>query len=118
VLPKDISRTDLIAKMREFTGALGVQCAFCHAENPETHRTDYASDANPKKDMARVMMAMTNDINGKYLTQLAAGQPAAHPVTCGNCHLGHESPPAFTPPPPAPRPAGPGPGGPPPPGAL
>ena len=114
VLPKDISRADLIAKMGSYNAALGVQCTFCHAQNPDTHRTDFPSDANPHKDMARVMIRMTDDLNAKYLTQLRAGAATEHPVSCGTCHMGHEVPAAFTPPPPAPRPAGPGAGAPPP----
>ena len=100
-LPKDISEADLIKLMREYTGDLGVQCSFCHAQDPTTRRTDFASDANPKKDTARTMIRMTADINGKYLASLPDG---ADPVTCGTCHQGQSHPPAFVPKPPAPRP--------------
>ena len=114
VLPQDISHQDLMKTMFGFSQQLGVQCTFCHAQNPDTHRTDFASDANPHKDMARVMIRMTDDLNAKYLTQLRAGAASEHPVSCGTCHMGHEVPAAFTPPPPAARPAGPGAGAPPP----
>jgi hypothetical protein len=108
VLPKDIPRAELTAKMRGIAGALGVQCSFCHVENPETHRiTDYAADDNRHKVAARRMMLMTAEINEKYLTRPGSTRPPDHPITCGNCHLGHEQPPAFVPPPPADRPGGP-----------
>jgi hypothetical protein len=114
ILPKDIPRAELTAKMREFTGALGVQCSFCHVENPETHRvTDFSLDDNRHKIVARRMMLMTQEINAKYLTRPGSDRPPDHPIGCGNCHLGHESPPAFVPPPPPDRPGGMGVGGPP-----
>src|SRR5438309_162290 len=52
VLPEG---TDLRKVMREYSGALGVECSYCHvAADPVTHRADRASDANPMKDQARV----------------------------------------------------------------
>ncbi len=111
-LPKDITSADLIKLMRQYEGDLGVQCGFCHAQDPTTKRTDFASDANPKKDTARIMIRMTADINTKYLASVPDG---ADPVTCGTCHQGQSHPPAFTPKPRGPRPGGgPPPGGPPP----
>jgi hypothetical protein len=109
VLPKDISRADLTAKMRGYTGALGVQCSFCHVENPDTQRvTDFSLDDNRHKIVARRMILMTQEINEKYLTRPGSDRPPDHPITCGNCHLGHEQPPAFVPPPPPDRPGGSG----------
>jgi hypothetical protein len=92
--------------MRGYTQQLGVDCEFCHAPNPAPK----SADSNPNKAKARVMIAMLNDINTKYLTQLG-GEHAEHEhhLTCGNCHLGHSEPPAFVPPP---RQGGRGPGGP------
>ena len=49
--------------MHSYEGALGVECEFCHARNPETKRNDFASDANPVKDKARLMIKMTATIN-------------------------------------------------------
>jgi len=116
VLPQD---ADLRTIMRGFTGALGVECEFCHAAaDPVTHRADRASDANPMKDTARYMIRMTGDLNTKYLAQLP--MPASHAgeapptITCGTCHRGEKEPSAFVPPP---RQPGNGPGGPPPAGA-
>jgi hypothetical protein len=108
VLPKDIPRAELTAKMREFAGALGVQCSFCHVENPDTHRVmDYSLDDNRHKIVARRMILMTQEINEKYLTRPGSDRPPDHPISCGNCHLGHEQPPAFVPPPPPDRQGGP-----------
>jgi hypothetical protein len=96
VLPKDISGKDLIATMHGYEHALGVECSFCHAENPQTHRLDFASDANPHKNTARIMIRMVNEINPKYLATAdpdAAAQETR--VTCGTCHRGYSHPPAF-----------------------
>ena len=102
--------TNIFQTMQGFTQALGVRCEFCHAQNPDTHRNDFASDANPHKDIARAMIRMTQDINAKYLAQLPnmTDKPT---ISCGTCHRGQSEPAAFVP---APRPGPGGPGGAPP----
>src|SRR5271170_4966663 len=70
VLPKNIAVPDLLAMMRGFTGALGVECQFCHTTDPATHKPNFASDANADKAIARTMIAMTNEINAKYMSQV------------------------------------------------
>lgn len=96
VLPKTTSTTEVLKMMVGMQKDLGVQCAFCHAEDPDTKQIDYASDENPRKETARFMMRMTNDINQKYLGQLGETQYAP-PITCGNCHLGQMHPPPYEP---------------------
>lgn len=96
VLPKDMTGQQVVAIMRGFEGDLGVECSYCHAKDPATGRNNFASDANPMKDRARVMMKMTYAINTEYLTQLTDPKPE-HPVTCGNCHQGMSKPEAFVP---------------------
>lgn len=95
-LPKDITGDQVIKQMRQFTGDLGVECEFCHARNPETKRNDFASDANPVKEKARVMIKMTADINTKYLAELGS-RTSTDPVTCGTCHRGSAMPETFVP---------------------
>jgi hypothetical protein len=80
--------------MHQYEGDLGVDCAFCHARNPETKRNDFPSDANPVKDKARMMIKMTDDLNTKYLAQLS-DRKSTDPVTCGTCHRGMERPEVF-----------------------
>lgn len=98
VLPKDIAGPDLIALMRGYTRALGVECGFCHAQDPATHRPDFASDAKPDKAIARTMIAMTQEINAKYLSTVTDpdATPAQKTVTCGTCHRGNTMPLPFT----------------------
>src|ERR1700761_5507887 len=97
VLPKDTTGPQVIAIMRNFEGDLGVECTYCHAKDPATGHPNFASDANPMKDRARVMMKMTSSINTEYLTQLTDPKPE-NPVTCGTCHRGMSHPSVFVPP--------------------
>jgi hypothetical protein len=96
VLPKDSSAADIKALMDEYGQELGVKCEHCHAQDPRTQRMDYASDDNPAKQTARVMIAMLDEINSKYLAQLD-DQKYPVLVTCGNCHQGQADPPSFEP---------------------
>jgi hypothetical protein len=96
VLPKDTTGPQVIAIMRTFEGDLGVECSYCHAKDSATNRLNFASDANPMKDRARVMMKMAHAINTEYLTQLADPKSDAK-VTCGTCHRGMSTPPDFVP---------------------
>jgi thioredoxin reductase len=99
VLPKDISTADLMATMRGYTKALGVECTFCHAEDPQTHHPNFASDTKPDKEIARTMISMTQEINQKYMAMVndPDATPADKTVTCGTCHRGNEMPAQFTP---------------------
>jgi hypothetical protein len=99
VLPQD---TDLRKVMRQYSGDLGVECEFCHFTPPGARRPDFASDANPRKNVARYMIRMTDDINTKYLAMVpkhgdADDMPAK--IDCGTCHRGHSHPEDFVPPP-------------------
>ena len=70
--------------MGAFVAALGVKCDGCHAQG-EGGRPDFASDANPKKDVARTMIAMVREDNSKFL----AGKTQ---LTCYTCHRGESIP--------------------------
>ena len=67
--------------MGAFTVALGMKCDGCHVADPR----DRASDANPKKDIARMMIAMVREDNSKFL----AGKTQ---LTCFTCHRGESIP--------------------------
>lgn len=96
VLPKESSTADIKALMDEYGQELGVKCEHCHTQDSRTQRMDYASDDNPAKQTARVMIAMLDEINSKYLAQLD-DQKYPVLVTCGNCHQGQADPPSFEP---------------------
>jgi Photosynthetic reaction centre cytochrome C subunit len=97
VLPKDISPKELMSIMGGFKKALGVECSFCHVDDPQTHRMNFASDAKPDKNIARTMIRMTEEINGKYVSTIhdPDATPAEKTVTCGTCHRGHMMPVPF-----------------------
>ena len=88
VLPKTMTGDDVNKLMHEFTGELGVECGFCHAQNATTHRIDPPSDANPVKDQARYMITMTADLNDQYLENLP-GKRYGDPITCGTVSYTH-----------------------------
>jgi hypothetical protein len=94
VLPKGIADSDLVLLMVRYGQELGVQCAFCHVENPQTQQIDFSSDENPMKQTARIMIGMLSDINTKYLAKIGDRRYAV-PITCGNCHQGQTFPPIF-----------------------
>ncbi len=68
--------------MQQIAQALGVSCEYCHSAPPGSDQPE------PKKEIARVMMAMTRDLNTKV--QQATGKPAneATRVECMTCHRG------------------------------
>ena len=85
VLPKDMTFQQVQQTMRTFTAALGVECSHCHVGTMQ----ERAKDDNPKKGIARKMLAMTAAINKDMLKDV--GEPAAagvNKVTCFTCHRG------------------------------
>lgn len=92
VLPKDISDEKLDKIMLEdFGDALGVSCDYCHVENKDTKKLDYAVDTRPEKETARDMIRMTLELNKTYfkLEKPAIGDSTLV-ITCYTCH--RESP--------------------------
>jgi len=79
VFPAGTDRATVITAMRGFTAGLGVQCAYCHMV------PQFDSDENPKKEMARMMLKMVNQIN------MGFPDGKVH-VTCYTCHRGAEMP--------------------------
>jgi tetratricopeptide (TPR) repeat protein len=68
--------------MQEISQALGVRCDYCHSAPRGSGQPE------PKKEIARAMMAMTRDLNTKV--QEATGKPAEQTtrVECVTCHRG------------------------------
>lgn len=87
VLPSDLSRDDVKRLMKQYKAELGVDCSYCHTKYPDTDDVDYASEENPMKSKARLMIEMTNEINARFLSQLG-DRRYAEPFSCGGCHRG------------------------------
>ncbi len=65
--------------MQGYRAALGVQCTYCHIQG------NFASDENPKKEIARHMITMAQEINAKF-------PDGKEHVTCYTCHRGATMP--------------------------
>ncbi len=78
--------SDIPFVMRNFAQALGVQCAYCHEAG------DFASDANPKKDVARKMIAMVRQIDASFPSSTGVFPAGYHEVDCNTCHRGNVKP--------------------------
>jgi len=93
VLSQDMTREQVTAIMRGFTGALGVRCTHCHVGqegNPQS--MDFASDDKDEKLTAREMLKMVRTINADYVS-MASGNDAKADVRCETCHRGRTEPP-------------------------
>jgi photosynthetic reaction center cytochrome c subunit len=80
---KILTPENYMDNMRSFVPALGLAdkggCNFCHVAD------DRSSDMKQEKVMARMMIGMVNDINGKF------PDGKVH-VTCFTCHRGSTEP--------------------------
>lgn len=92
VLPKNISEKDLDSVMQHFTASLGVKCTFCHVRDTAAKKMDWASDANPHKNIARQMYKMTQKLNDRYFDKEGIPGIAALEVSCYTCHNGKAHP--------------------------
>jgi tetratricopeptide (TPR) repeat protein len=94
VLPKDFPPENLRAVMTGFTRALGVRCSHCHVgqEGRPLSEYDFASDENPRKQTARVMLEMLGTINDDYLKKIEPTGPRRVNMWCHTCHRGQPRP--------------------------
>jgi hypothetical protein len=101
VLPKTTTADQLRETMKRLSIGLGVRCTFCHTgtEQMSFAQRDFASDANPRKNVARAMMHMVDQLNRSLPT--IVGRNDAR-VTCYTCHRGAPKPAVDAPLPPMP----------------
>ena len=101
VLPKDMPQPQVVAIMRAFNAALGVECGHCHIwTKPGDPSNDMAADTKIEKTVARAMMLMTTEINTKLAASIKKPADQIARVECATCHRGAAIP--VTPPPPPP----------------
>ena len=95
VLPKDISKGELVEIMRGFAGALGVRCNHCHvgSASGDLREMHFSADDKKTKETARVMMAMVGEINGTLIPKAGIENPIQ--VKCATCHHGVSRPQAI-----------------------
>ncbi len=76
ILPADVNLRQVMGGIAR---SLGVMCTYCHVQG------DFASDDNPKKNIARGMMRMVDDINSRF-------PDGKRHVGCWTCHRGKTEP--------------------------
>jgi hypothetical protein len=93
VFPRGTPVAQVVAAMRDATGALGVRCQFCHLgqEGQPLAQFDFASDEKRTKLVARQMMRMVQEIN-RRLDSLPGRTTPGLQVTCMTCHRGAARP--------------------------
>ena len=89
IMPKNSTKADVMGVMQDMTFAVGTRCSYCHVgEGNDLSTFDFVSDARPSKEITRVMMRMTEDMNSNYLAEIASEGE----VTCLMCHQGQLQP--------------------------
>lgn len=84
-------KSDIPFIMRSFNEALGVECTYCHVQG------DFATDANPKKEMAGKMISMVRLIDTTFPSSAGVFPEGYHEVDCITCHRGNVKPETKTP---------------------
>jgi hypothetical protein len=99
VFSKDIPRDSLLGIMRGFTGALGVNCTYCHVTEPAPagapgprERLKPAADDKQTKQTARFMIKMADSLNRVVLAALPERHTPTITVSCATCHHGSPLP--------------------------
>ncbi|MBI4512363.1 MAG: c-type cytochrome [Deltaproteobacteria bacterium] len=78
VLPKTMTKVELKKLMKKMSSSLGVECDHCHNKDDMSVETE-------KKEEAREMMIMVDEINKRFFK----GKPE---VSCFTCHNGRAEP--------------------------
>ena len=94
--PKDTPRDSLLAIMRGFTYALGVNCQYCHVEEPAAQpngrpRLRPGLEDKVEKQKARFMLTMTDTLNRVTLAALPQRHAEVR-IDCVTCHRGSPVP--------------------------
>jgi tetratricopeptide (TPR) repeat protein len=92
-LPASWPGSRLAPVMSGLTNALGVRCSHCHVgeEGQPLSTYDFASDANPKKEIARQMLDLLGVVN-KHLDGLGVADAERVNMWCHTCHRGLPKP--------------------------
>jgi len=74
--------------MQAIAAALGVECSYCHAERAASAGAALTATGKPRFDVARAMIAMTDDLNTRVQAATAKGAADVVRVDCVTCHRG------------------------------
>ena len=78
----DAPKVDRVSQMQQIAQSLGVQCSYCHSAPRGS------GEPEPKKEIARAMMAMTDDINARIHAATGKGAGQVTDIQCVYCHRG------------------------------
>ena len=81
-LAQDPPKVDRVSQMQQIAQSLGVQCSYCHSAPRGS------GEPEPKKEIARAMMAMTDDINARIHAATGKGAGQVTEIQCAYCHRG------------------------------
>ena len=73
---------DWLSQMPAIASALGVKCQYCHSAKRGSGLPE------PKKEIAKAMMAMTDEINTRILAATGKESGQATTIRCAYCHRG------------------------------
>jgi hypothetical protein len=74
--------------MQAIAAALGVECSYCHGERAAVAGPALTATGKPRFDVARAMIAMTDDLNTRIQAATEKGAADAVRVDCVTCHRG------------------------------
>ena len=72
--------------MQTIANSLGVTCEYCHVNAPGNRSVQPTPE--PRKDIARAMIAMTRELNEKVQAATGKAPNEVTQVTCATCHHG------------------------------
>ncbi len=65
ILPKDISKPNLVRIMKSFAMTFEKRCSFCHVATDDLSEADFASDEKETKKKARELLQFIRDTQKK-----------------------------------------------------
>jgi len=83
VLPKDISKRDLISVMKQFSITFNVRCSHCHSVSDDLTEGRFDSDEKPAKQQARELM--------KNLIEIGKSRAPSEPAPAKKMRPGGEN---------------------------
>jgi len=74
--------------MQAIAAALGVECSYCHGQSGSSAGPALTATGKPRFDVARAMIAMTDDLNTRIQSATEKSATDIVRVDCVTCHRG------------------------------